>query len=54
MKLAMNFPIMISQSLTGEVSNNSMVPSFCSSEISRIVRIGAINIKISVTPPNVV
>ena len=35
------FPIITSQSLTGEVNNNSMVPSFCSSANSLIVRAGA-------------
>ena len=39
-----------SQSLTGEVSNSSMVPSFCSSAIKRMVRVGARSNSMMVAP----
>ena len=43
-KLAKYFPTTTSHSLTGEVNNNSRVPSFCSSESNFIVIRGAKNI----------
>ena len=47
-KAARYLPMMISQSRTGEVSSNSMVPSFCSSANRRMVRAGASRIRIMV------
>ena len=49
-RLARYFPAITSQSRTGDVSSNSMVPSFCSSANSRMVRAGARKIRIMVAP----
>ena len=46
-RLATYLPMMISQSRTGEVSSSSMVPSFASSAIMRMVSVGASRMKMT-------
>ena len=47
---AMNLPKTISNSRKGDVSNNSRVPSFCSSAIRRMVRAGDMKIMKKIAP----
>ena len=47
---ARNFPVTISNSLTGDVSKSSRVPIFCSSARSRIVIAGDMNIMKNMAP----
>ena len=50
MKAARNFPTTISNSRTGEVSNSSNVPIFCSSARRRIVIAGDMKIMKNTAP----